>query len=244
MKVIYVPPNYLSGSASEEEKETAEYFKNVLANMHVGEQTGILLPRQYDDNGKPLFEFEVKSVLGQSAHDISGIIKRLRQEIITGVMTPQIIIGQDGSGSFALSESLENITAAVVENRLIEIQEQLNHDLIPQIFQVNGWDTEVLPYFEYEEIRRVNLDDWSKAVQRVGALGLVKLSAETVNEVHAKLGLSPAYDDIDVPLEELRENSTLGADTGVGEGLEPGTTGNGTAKTAARRDNSAANLEN
>lgn len=62
LKVIKVPAQYLSASATPEEKKTAEYFKDILRGLHNGEQSGVLLPNVYDDNGKPMFEFEVVSV--------------------------------------------------------------------------------------------------------------------------------------------------------------------------------------
>lgn len=242
LKVIYVPPRYLSDSATPEEKETADYFKTALATMHVGEQSGILLPQLYNDEGKKMFEFEVVSVLGSASHDIDKIISRYRKEIVTGIMAPQLVIGQDGSGSFALSESLEGITATVVESRLVEIQDQLNHDLIPQLFLINGWDTSVMPYFEFEEVSRTNIDDWSKAVQRIASNGLVKLDARTINSVHTKLGFEVAYDDEGVSVEEIRENSTT-AKSAAGAGmLSP--SGEGTSLDPLESDTTSSNKEN
>lgn len=242
MKVIYLPPQYMSASASSDEKETFEAFQKALALMHSGEQSGLILPRVYDDNGKPLFEFEVKSVLGTATYDVSAIISRYRREIVSGLMTPITIIGQDGSGSFALAEALEDITATIVEARLTEIRDILNHDLIKQLFQINGWDTEVLPEFEFEEVQRTSLEDWSKAVQRIASNGLIKLDADTVNTVHMKLGLQTAYDDEGVDIETIRENAT-NFTSNAGEGMVS-PSGEGTSKTSSGRDNSIANVEN
>lgn len=242
MKVIYLPPNYMSATASPEEKETFEGFKKVLARMHSGEQSGIILPRAYDDMGKPLFEFEIKSVLGSATYNVSEIISRYRKEIVTGLMAPIMIIGQDGSGSFALAEALEGITSTVVEARLIELRDIINHDLVKQLFEVNGWDTAVLPFFEFEEVKRTNLDQWSSAVQRIASNGLIKLDANTVNTVHSKLGLDTAYDNEDIDAEEIRQNAT-NFTSSAGEGLTS-PTGQGTSTTPSSSDSSVGNKEN
>lgn len=242
LKVLHIPPSLMSASASQEEKESYEAFQKVLAYMHTGEQSGIILPAVYDDNGKQLFNLEVKSVLGQATYNVSEVIARYRREIVSGLMTPITIIGQDGSGSFALAESLEDITATIVEARLTEIRDTLNHDLIKQLFQLNGWDTSVLPYFEFEKVQDEGLEVWSKAIQRIASNGLVKLDAKTINKVHSMLGLDTAYDDDNVDIETIRENAT-NFTSNAGEGFES-PTGEGTSKTSSGRDTSIANKEN
>lgn len=242
LKVIYIPPQYLSSSASDEEKETANEFKRALSTIHNGEQSGIILPQAFDDNGNKLFEFEVKSVMGTASHDIDKIISRYKKEIVVGLLAPMLTIGQDGSGSFALAEVLQGITSTVVESRLIELQDQLNHDLIPQLFMINGWDTSVIPYFEFEAVDRTSLDEWSSAIQRIASNGLVKLDANTVNEIHTRLGLGVAYDDADTDIQDIRENAT-NFTSNAGEGMVS-PTGKGTAKSPVSSDTSAANKEN
>jgi phage gp29-like protein len=241
LKVIWMPPQYMSATATDEEKETYKHFQATLASMHAGEQSGVILPQVWDEGNK-LFDFEVKSVMGNATHDVSAIISRYRKEIVTGILAPSLIIGQDGSGSFALAESLEGISATVVEARLVEMRDVLNHDLIKQLFQINGWDTEVLPYFDFEEVKRTNLDDWSAAVQRIASNGLIKLDANTINTVHSKLGLETAYDDENVTPEKIRENAT-NFDSSAGEGMTSAT-GVGTSKKATARDSSVSNQEN
>ena len=240
-KVFYMPPNYMSESASQEEKDTYKYFQQTLALMHSGEQSGVILPMAYDE-GKKLFDFEVKSVLGSSTYDVSEIIARFRREIVTGLMYPSMIIGQDGSGSFALAESLEGISATVVESRLTTIRDILNQDLIPQLFALNGWDVDILPSFEFEDVSRSSLDEWSSAIQRIASNGLIKLDAKTINKIHSRLGLDTAYDDEDVSVEEIRENAT-NADSSAGEGMRSAI-GVGTAKRPTSSDASTGNKEN
>ena len=55
-------------------------------------------------------------------------------------MASQLVLGQEGGGSYSLAESQSSISQMVIDARLIEIRDQLNHDLIPQLFRLNGWD--------------------------------------------------------------------------------------------------------
>jgi len=243
LKVLRIPARYMSESASEEEKETYEAFQKAMALLHKGEQSGIIIPSDTDENKNQLFDFSLESVMGQSTYDVDKIITRYRKEMITGLLCQQLILGQDGSGSFALAENLENATAIVVNARLREIRDQLNHDLIPQLFALNGWDVSVTPYFDFDEFKESNIDDFSKAIQRIAAVSGLVLNAETINVIHEKLGLPIPFDQTDISIEEVRELTTP-FESNSGEGMEQGTTGNGTARSASRRDNSTSNTEN
>lgn len=243
LKVLKIPARYMSEEADEAEKQTYDAFQRQIANIHKGEQSGIIIPSDMDDQGKPMFDFKLESVMGQSTYNVHEIISRWRKEIITGLLCQQLILGQDGSGSFALAEQLQGATGAVIDARLREIRDQLNHDLIPQLFALNGWDITNTPYFDFEDFQESNLDDFSKSVQRIASVGGMVLNAETINQIHEKLGLSIPFDDINIDIEDVREMAS-NFQSNAGEGMETGTSGNGTAKSAASRDNSSANLSN
>jgi len=232
----------MSADANPEERETYETFQRSLTLLHKNEQSGIIIPSDMEE-GKPLFDFKLESVAGQAQFDIDKIIQRWRKEVITGLLCQQLILGQDGSGSFALSESLEGSTNTVIDARLREIRDQLNHDLVPQLFALNGWDNTVTPYFDFEGFREPSIDDFSKAIQRIASIGGLVLNAEVINIIHEKLGLPAPFDDTTIDITEVREMSS-NFESNAGEGMETGTSGTGTARTASRRDTSTSNMEN
>lgn len=240
LKVFKIPPRYMSDSASEEEKATYEVFKQMLRGMHSGEQSGVIIPSAYDDAGKPLFDFDVISVLGQSSNNLNQIILRYKNDIVTGILNPHLVIGQSGGGSFALAESLEGISKTVVEARLKEIKDQINHDLIPQLFAINGWSTNVLPQIDYTQPDNVGLDELSKFIQRCASVGMLKQDAPTLNWIAEQAGMPIPFDDEETPVEEVRTQVT-GYTSGAGEGKGDSS---GTATKAIASDTTISNLEN
>lgn len=238
-----IPARYMSENASDDEKAVYEAFKQMLRGLHAGDQSGVIIPNEYTDRGDPLFGFEVKSILGQSAHNLNEVIQRYRRDIVTGILNPQLILGQDGSGSFALADSLNKVTNTVVESRLGEIKEQLNHDLIPQLFAINGWDTTVLPYFDYTDTDKVSLEELSKFIQRVASVGLIKQDAESVNWIASKAGMPVPFDDATIDIEQVREQLT-GSTSRAGDGMSKGS-GQGTSDDVfGSGDTSIGNMEN
>lgn len=243
LKELKIPSRYLADDASPEEKATLKYFQDMMALMHRGEQTGIVIPSDVDDTTKsPMFELNVKSVMGQVAHNISDIITRYKKEIVVGILAPQLTIGQDGSGSFALADSLKDITRVVIGARLKEIRDVLNHDLIPQIYQLNGWDSEEMPYFSFENFRQISPDDFSKSIQRLASVGMLVANAETINYVHEFFGLPEPFEDEAISIEEVREYTTPETSRS-GDGMEVGKI-DGTSDSPSNKDNSISNLEN
>lgn len=76
LKVLYLPPEYMSPDASEEDKAIYEYYKRGMSTINNNEQSAIILPMFRDEKGEKMFEFEVVSVMGQKAHDTDKIISR------------------------------------------------------------------------------------------------------------------------------------------------------------------------
>ena len=193
-----------------------------------------------DEKGNKMFEFEAVSIMGQKSNDVDKIIARYRKEIVTGLMASQLILGQEGGGSFSLAESLDSVTKMVVDARLNQIKEQLNHDLIPQLFALNGWDITDVPQFEYGEVSTESLDEIGKYVQRVSAVGMMPKTPETVNFVTTRLGIAPQFSEDEKP-EDFLPNLT-NYQSGSGEGMAKGS-GSGTGDSVSSRDNSVANVE-
>lgn len=242
-KVLYLPPRYLDPNASDEDKAVYEYYKKVMRNAQVAEQSGLILPQVLDENGNKFFDFQIVSVTGQKAYDTNSIIARYSQEILTCLFADFLSLGSNGSGSFSLAESKVSVVEMAIESKLMEIQDQLNHDLIPQLFALNGWDASVTPYFQFGKIAKQDLDVLSKYVQRLGAVGLISQDAKTVNWLASEAGMPIPFDDQDTDIEDVRislTGYTSGAAEGMSSGLNSGT-GSADGKSG---DSSISNTEN
>lgn len=216
-----------------------------MRNLHVGRESGVILPQVFAADGKEgLFKFEVISVTGSKAYDIDKIISRYKNEIITALYATSLVAGQEGGGSFALSESLIEIKDKLIESKLEEIRDVLNHQLIPMIFKWNGWKAEVYPQFVFGRVSQPSLDVYSKAIQRIGAVKMIARTAKNINAI---------ADMLDLPdrLPEDTKGDTL--ETILGQPPDPTKAGsgqssglnNGTGKsTGSGGDSSTGNANN
>ena len=207
----------------------------------MNEQSGLILPQVLDDQGEQYFKFDVISVTGQKAFDTTAIIASYKNEIISALMASQLILGQGGGGSFSLAESLQSISNMAIESKLIEIQDQLNHDLIPQLWALNGWDTSITPEFTFGDLVSPDLDVLSSFIQRVGAAGLLRKTPATVSWIAEQANM-PVDFALDVEQEEF-EKLLTGFTSNAGEGMVEGL-GAGTGKATGGGDKSTGNSEN
>lgn len=241
LKVLYLPPRYLDPNASDSDKAVFEYYKEIMRNIHKNEQSGMILPQVLDERGEQYFKFELLGITGQKSHDVSEIIKRYEKSIITSLMASQMILGQDGGGSFSLAESLSGISEMAIEAKLQEIQEQLNHDLVQQLFKINGFRTDVTPTFQFGTVSKADIDNISKYIQRSASVGLLPTTPKVVNWVMDTVGIPEKFDP-EMSQEELMKYMP-NATSRSGDGMSKAS-GNGTSDSVAGSDNSISNTEN
>lgn len=239
MPTLYIPPRYMSEDASEAEKAVYEYYKRIIRNIQNNEQSGMILPQAFDpESRQPLFKFELTSTQGSKMYDTDAIIKRWDNKILMTLFSDMLKMGQDQVGSYSLAGAKTNIMALAIEARLKEIRDVLNTDLVPQLFALNGYAPDAeLPRLTYGELDRIDLDEYSKAVQRIFSVGGIEFDRPIANRVRRALGVDekPA----DTPIDK---DAIPNSDSRAGDGME--TAGPGTSKSPSKRDNSSANSEN
>lgn len=230
-KILWVPHQYLMEDANDADKATKEEFQKILLNTHQARQSGILLPYFVDDHGNKMFDFDVKNISGTARYDTNEIINRFNNEILVGLFADVLAMGNSGGGSYSMAESKLTVIDLAVRARLDEIKEQINNDLVRQLFELNGWDTSVMPYFDYVIPEEIDLDNLSKFVQRVAAVGMMPITPQTVNWIMRRANI-PYQVDASMSTEDLQKlltPDTSNSGAGMEEGLSNGT-GSSTGK--------------
>ena len=122
-------------------------------------------------------------------------------------------------------------------SKLKEICNVVNQHLIPLLAKLNGWDLTRLPTLSAEDLEASSLEETSKYLQRVGAVGFLPRTPEVINKVLDVLGLEPLKEGTD--LDEILTSSISRSGDGMTSGLNDGV-GNNTGS----NDNSSTNLDN
>lgn len=145
-----------------------------------------------------------------------------------------------------VADSKSNLLSMACEARLMEIADVLNHDLIPSLFERNGWDETDYPKFVYGDLDETDLEAFSKAIQRIAAVGMIAKTADNVNRIADVLDLPHRFDP-EATFEEVKKltGAEDGNQTKSGKSFSTDTGGiYGTSNSVAGTDTASLNSEN
>lgn len=244
---LKIPSQILNKANIDPSSPEAEMVHGLMmdaANAHSGEQSFFMLPSDTKDNA-PQYSMTLKGIDGMGKqYSTAQLISDRKKSILDRLGAGFLNVGNDKAGSYNLSESKQTIHTQFVQRVNEIIMEALNENLVPQVLSLNGIS---LPENEIPKVKSglivdVDMEGFSKAIQRIGAVGYLPKSPEVINKVLEVLGIDMKIED-DISTDELLK--MLGEDTSrSGDGMTRGSSGNGTGKISSSRDNSAANLDN
>lgn len=222
-----VPAQIMAPDASPEQKAQYEVWKNIVRNIHLNQQSGLVTPLVYDPETKqPLYKFELMKNDGGKAYDTTKIKEYYQKAILTALHADILIMGQSNTGSYALGNIKGTMTAISIEARLMEIANVINHHLIPLLAEYNGWDKTRLPELHFEDIESTDVEQLSKAYQRAASTGLLEIDRAVLNKVRESIGVDPKPDDAPVDWENLTGNTSRSGDGFASAGDGTSTDGN------------------
>ncbi|QDP66584.1 MAG: putative portal protein [Prokaryotic dsDNA virus sp.] len=223
---IGVDAEYLAKAAlnpAGPEARNIEQMKKDAANLSAGSQSFVITPIAYSESGKDLFNFELTGVQGSGKQfSTDTVIRRKQNEMLTVFLADVLKIGQDSAGSYALSDSKNNILALALEGYLKTISDVINRDLVPQTLAMNGWkfSAEEMPKITFGDIEDRDLDVLSKYLQRVAATGLIFKDKKLDAAIRKAANLPEA--DYDDPMPE-QDSGDSRSGSGLSEGMPNGT---------------------
>ena len=176
MPVAKVPVEYMEASVKapgSDKAKTFASFKKLVSNVRRDEHEGIVLPSMYDKETKqPLFEFELMSAGGSRQFDTSGIIQRYEQRILMTVLADFIMVGHEGTGSYALHVDKTGIFRAALNSIAQSIADVFNRHAIPRLFELNAWKMDELPKIVPNNVDPPDLTQLAGFMTAMGGLGM------------------------------------------------------------------------
>lgn len=235
--VLKLPPQYLSPDASPEQKQIRAYFEAALANMQQNQQASLMLPNVFDPETKqPLFSIDLLTNAGNKGFDTTKVKDYYKNLIFTSLFADILIMGQSATGSFALGQVKNSLTGTAAESMIRVIKDVINHDLIKQTYELNGWDVTRTCSIDFDNLETSDLETFSKGIQRMSSVGMLTTDLEVINKIRDSIGVDslPEGTDFKKLLPE--------PETKAGQGMK--TAGEGTSKGVSGKDTSSSNLDN
>lgn len=183
LPIAYVPPELLSEDATTPQKNTLQQIKDLVRNIKRDEQEGAVFPLLFDEDGNQLYKLELLSTGGQRQFDTSEIITRYDSRMAMSLLADFMLLGHSSVGSFALSKDKTANFSKALGAWLKQISSVFNTKAIPKLMRMNGFDMKLMPYYEPEDVTKLEVTKFANAIQALVSVGA--LTPE--NKLEAKI---------------------------------------------------------
>lgn len=168
LPVAKVPHDYLSAKKGTDKAKMVDAFRKMVRSVRRDEQEGVVIPAAYDqDTKQPLFDFQLLNSGGSRSFNTSEIIQRYEQRMLMTVLADFIMVGHEGTGSYALHTDKSGLFRASINSIAQAIADVLNRYAVPRLFAVNGMKLDKLPQFKPGD---VDPPDLGQLAQFMGAM--------------------------------------------------------------------------
>ncbi len=182
--------------------EAAEYaqIQKDAGALHAGETSYIVLTSDVDPATKtPDYDLQFKGVEGQGTqYNTSDIIDQKRKSIYNVFGAGFLLLGQNGSGSYALSSSQTTTHGFYVQRNIAWKTDVINTQLVPTLLAANNiqLDWKDVPVFVPKDPDELSLDELGKAIQRMKSVQ--GLTPSALEDLYLKAGLpTEGIEDLD-----------------------------------------------
>ncbi|MCC7271416.1 MAG: hypothetical protein IT561_02030 [Alphaproteobacteria bacterium] len=204
LPVARIPARFMAATASPEERALFEDFKRIVRDTQVDEQAGLVLPSDRDERGNPYFEFSLLAAPTTQAVPIRQAIAERSREIAMTALADFILLGRDGTGSYALARDKGERFETALAAWLGAIAGVLNRHLVPRLWRLNALPPATMPRFVPGRVGRLDAATLATVVERFAAAGLPLFPDDGLDRfLRAAAGLpSPAIPHEATPSED------------------------------------------
>lgn len=172
MPVASVPSSYMKAAPNSNEQKVYQSFKKMVQNVRRDEHEGLVLPLEYDEKGKELFKFELMSSGGARTFDTNALIQRYEQRMLMICMADFLLLGHEGTGSYAMHVDKTGIFRAALNTVTQAIADVFNRHAIPRLFQANNWKLDELPKLVPNNVDPPNLAELGQFMNTMAGMGM------------------------------------------------------------------------
>ena len=175
----------------------------IVQNVRRDEQEGMVLPFGW--------KFELLGGGSKRQFDVGAIIDRYDKRITMSVMADFLMLGQDGSGSLALSTNKTTLFTNAIGTFLDIICGVFNTSAIPKLIDLNGDHFKGVtdyPKMVHGDVAREDIEQFMALLEKGVGMGVIVPDDSLSTLVRDKLKLGPASEGAQLPQEEPKKIDT------------------------------------
>lgn len=172
LPMMEVPAEMLAANASAELKANVAEIRRMLRDVRRDEREGILVPREFDEDGNSRYSFDLVRSGGRRQIDTTQIVNRYDRLIASVALADFILLGQQRVGSFALSESKTELFGTALGAWLDSVAEVFNRVAIPRLLLMNGLRVERPPELIHGDVETIDLSELGDFISKLAGAGM------------------------------------------------------------------------
>ena len=168
LPVIYTPEKKNIFSTAPQMQQTKAELQRYIKNIRRDEEEGVILPSGY--------KLELLSTGGSRQFDTNVIINRYDSRIAMTVMADFILLGHQGTGSYALSSDKSQLFKEAIKTYLGIICEVFNRQAIPRLIEANQARFQGItdyPKLVHGDVEHIDLGVLGEFLQRMASVGIL-----------------------------------------------------------------------
>ena len=190
--LIRIPAVYLDSQSSPDQRRIGFQYQQMAAKMKRDKHEGVVMPSDvYQGTQIKQFDIELLGGRGTARIEVGTIIQRHDKGMATSVLADFIFLGQQGTGSFALSSDKTALFSQSLETFLSLICGMWNNDIIPGLWLLNGKDPDLMPTLEHGKIDRANLGELGAYITALAGAGMALFPDRELENSLRKAGNLP-----------------------------------------------------
>lgn len=164
----------------------------------------------------PQWQLELLDGGTYSLAEVHQAILRTIREIARVLNVEHMLLGENASGTRSLSNDKVTAFAQIVDSTLKEVRIQLQKDLLEPLWELNGWDPELMPELKTESVVFRDPAEMATAIRDLATAGVqVDRQDEAVQELFDLMGLTRLK-----PLSEIDPDLVLSAEDQHAQSME------------------------
>jgi hypothetical protein len=177
------------------EAPITSFITNHIKNPDLGILLDSITYQSQDEAGTPsaIKQWDIELLKGSSTSlaDMARAIERVNRDIARTLGVEGLLLGEQTTGSHALSKDKSQNFALIVDSTLTELSDVMRSDLIDRLWELNGWDKKLKPKLLPEAVQHRDITQVTKAIMDLANSGApLMLNDPAVNEIRRQLGLS------------------------------------------------------
>lgn len=176
---IKAPSEYINDYYNDPTSANAMYMEEVFEQaemIHGGKSSFAVIASDTNDVGQRLFDIEtIGNSSGNTEVDTNKIISRYETSILMTLYSDLLSLGQNGGGSFALSDSKSTLLTLVVKSILNGITQNFEK-AVKVAYNLNALaPQDGYPKLKFDDVEKLDFETFSRGWQRLVKDGIVEV---------------------------------------------------------------------